>query len=164
MSLLARWFGVAAVIAAFFTVGAAPASAQAGGHWVECAQEGGFCRLPYPATVRFGAGGRFAERHADHGIPCNNSVFGDPAYGLQKRCFFFAHEADAGPVARPAHWVPCASEGQFCNLPHPTRVRYGASGRYSERRVDAGGIECSNRVFGDPIPGIVKACSFLARN
>ena len=51
-----------------------------------CAQEGGFCQFRGEATVRYGAHGRYAIRHARNGIPCNNRVFGDPAPGVPKRC------------------------------------------------------------------------------
>ena len=52
-----------------------------------CAQEGGFCRFEGPAIVRYGAGGRFTTRRAFDGIPCTNSVFGDPFPGADKACF-----------------------------------------------------------------------------
>ena len=51
-----------------------------------CAQENGFCQFRGEATVRYGAHGRYAVRHARNGIPCNNRVFGDPAPGVPKRC------------------------------------------------------------------------------
>ena len=52
-----------------------------------CASEGGYCRFEGPATVRYDAGGRFTVRRAFDGIPCNNSVFGDPYPGGDKACF-----------------------------------------------------------------------------
>ena len=52
-----------------------------------CAREGGFCRFEGPAVVRYGAGGRFTSRRAFDGIPCTNSVFGDPYPGADKACF-----------------------------------------------------------------------------
>lgn len=59
--------------------------------------------------------------------------------------------------------VPCASEGGFCNVPYPTTVIYGFRGATTSRFVQGGGIPCNNRVFGDPAPGVVKRCSFVAR-
>ena len=65
---------------------AAPASAQG---VISCAGEGGFCRVPYPTTVFYGARGRLASRQVNGGgIPCNNNVFGDPAPGIPKSCSF----------------------------------------------------------------------------
>jgi hypothetical protein len=52
-----------------------------------CAREGGYCRFQGPAVVRYGAGGRFTSRRAFDGIPCNNSVFGDPFVGADKACY-----------------------------------------------------------------------------
>lgn len=54
---------------------------------VMCAREGGFCAFEGPATVRYGAGGRFVSRRAFNGVACNNSVFGDPYVGADKACF-----------------------------------------------------------------------------
>ena len=61
---------------------------------------------------------------------------------------------------RPAStWSTCASENSFCRVPYPTTVRYGANGRYVALRVNAG-VQCSNRVFGDPAVGLAKRCEF----
>ncbi len=54
---------------------------------VLCAREGGYCAFEGPATVRYGAGGRFVSRRAFNGVACNNSVFGDPYVGADKACF-----------------------------------------------------------------------------
>ena len=59
-------------------------------------------------------------------------------------------------------WVSCAREGGVCRTPYPTTVRYGAHGQFSQARA-AGPIRCSNSTFGDPIYGVGKSCSFLAR-
>lgn len=69
-------------------LGTDSAFAQGRGGWVQCAQEGGFCRVPYPTVVRYGARGGFAELEADRGIPCRNDTFGDPAPGVRKACFY----------------------------------------------------------------------------
>jgi hypothetical protein len=36
-------------------------------------------------------------------------------------------------------------------------VRYGAAGRFSTRR-GMNGLPCNNQTFGDPAPGLEKAC------
>jgi hypothetical protein len=59
--------------------------------------------------------------------------------------------------------VPCAREHGFCRVPYPTRVIYGIPGRSVEIFVREGGIPCSNRAFGDPAPGVVKRCAYIAR-
>lgn len=71
---------------------AAPASAQG---LATCAGEGGFCRVPYPTTVIYGARGATTSREVGGGgIPCNNRVFGDPAPGVVKRCSYVVRDFD----------------------------------------------------------------------
>jgi type IV pilus assembly protein PilY1 len=53
--------------------------------------------------------------------------------------------------------IPCAAENGQCAFTGVKRVFYGAGASW--RSVAAsGGIACTNDVFGDPIPGVVKAC------
>jgi hypothetical protein len=83
---------VAAAVVVTTVVGcSSQASAQR--RWVHCASEGEFCRAPYGAIIHFGANGSFAHRRNERGgIPCDNRVFGDPAVGVHKECFFsFPH-------------------------------------------------------------------------
>lgn len=54
--------------------------------WQVCAREGQFCEFNGAATVRYGVPGRYATRRAFNGIECSNEAFGDPAYGVRKRC------------------------------------------------------------------------------
>jgi hypothetical protein len=65
------------------------------------------------------------------------------------------------PVQRAPTWSSCARENGFCRVPYATTVRYGADGRYVTLRV-AAGVQCSNRVFGDPAVGTAKHCDFQA--
>ncbi len=69
----------------------------------------------------------------------------------------------AAPDAQAQNLVPCAREGGFCRVPYPTRVVYGVPGGGIELFVQGGGVPCSNRVFGDPAPGVAKRCAFVAR-
>ena len=69
-------------------VGPAPVEAgPPGPRWEQCANEHQVCNVPGPAEVRYGANGRFAFRNVNGPVPCENSVFGDPAYGVVKACF-----------------------------------------------------------------------------
>lgn len=64
----------------------APAAAQ---RLQYCATESGYCEVPYPTTVVYGVPGAQTSRRAGpDGIPCNNRVFGDPAPGAKKACWF----------------------------------------------------------------------------
>ncbi len=70
----------------------------------------------------------------------------------------------AVPNAQAQGLVPCAREHGFCRVPYPTRVIYGVPGSSTALFVRGGGVPCSNRVFGDPAPGIPKRCAFVARD
>lgn len=59
--------------------------------------------------------------------------------------------------------VPCASERGYCNPPYPTTVIYGAGRRTTSQQVGDRGIPCNNNAFGDPAPGRVKQCWYVAR-
>ncbi|WP_245317952.1 MULTISPECIES: hypothetical protein [unclassified Mesorhizobium] len=57
----------------------------------------------------------------------------------------------------------CAREGGLCRLPYPAEVVYGARGRTTSRYFERDAVPCSNRVFGDPAPGIPKSCFIVMR-
>ena len=71
--------------------------------------------------------------------------------------------AAAGTDARAQGLVPCAREHGFCRVPYPTEVVYGVRGRRTSIFVRGRGVPCSNDVFGDPAPGVVKRCAFVER-
>lgn len=160
-------WALAALVAATFLIGS---GSQAAAQWVPCAREGGFCQVPYPTIVRYGAQGYFTDRRVGGGgIGCNNRVFGDPIEGLPKTCFYRAREQmfepefgyEAAPVRpRPRAWQFCAREGGVCRFSGVALVRYGAEGVFVTREV-RGGVSCRNEVFGDPTPGIPKQCHVL---
>lgn len=127
---------------------AAPADLPAS--TVACATEGGTCQLPAgrPATVYFGAGSQWTSLGALSGaVACSASRFGDPAAGQAKACRYL-------PARR------CASEGGQCQLPagQVATLLYGAAGAFHARIVSGGGHSCSSDSFGDPAPGVAKAC------
>jgi len=75
----------------------APTAAQAQ-ELVQCARENGFCRVPYPTRVIYGGRGRNTAMFVrGGGIPCSNDVFGDPAPGVAKRCFYVARYGRRDP-------------------------------------------------------------------
>jgi hypothetical protein len=55
-------------------------------------------------------------------------------------------------------WAQCASENGSCSFSGTRQVRYGANGVYAYRSA-TDGIACDNATFGDPLYGVVKACS-----
>ncbi|WP_194842446.1 alpha-L-rhamnosidase C-terminal domain-containing protein [Endozoicomonas sp. OPT23] len=120
--------------------------------WTHCADENGTCTFTGTRKVRYGANGLFAEQTATGSIACNNSVFGDPISGVVKSC-----EVEELPQAQ---WTQCATEGQTCNVPALSEVRYGANETYSAVQQVSSSVGCSNTVFGDPIYGVAKSCEY----
>jgi hypothetical protein len=137
--------------------------------WQFCAQEGELCRVHGAAIVRYGADGRFVYREVRHAsFYCDNRSFGDPVPRRRKSCEILIN-AGYAPAPGPGYghggdrWQICANEGEYCRLPGPATVRYGAYGRYAFLEVDGGGIRCDNRSFGDPAPRQRKVCEFEPR-
>jgi len=62
-------------------------NASGANSWIYCAAENGTCTLPSTATVRYGANDVYATvANITGAVGCNNSVFGDPIYGVGKQC------------------------------------------------------------------------------
>lgn len=64
--------------------------AQPATTYVKCADEGGYCDLPYYATVRYGLNGSYNTLQRGGGVPCNNETFGDPLVGTVKECSYLS--------------------------------------------------------------------------
>jgi chitodextrinase len=126
--------------------------------WTGCAEEGGQCAFSGIGDVRYGANGVWTNpRSFSGGVPCTNRVFGDPLYGVPKRC----EVRSTGSVNAPppaSTWASCAVEGNRCSFADTREVRYGANGRWTNPRTFTGGVPCTNAVFGDPIYGVLKSC------
>jgi galactose oxidase len=125
--------------------------------WTRCAAEDQVCTFTGVRQVRYGANGVYAYQTASGSIACSNSVFGDPAFGVDKACYY----AGDGSTTPPAttEWVRCAAEDQTCYVPGTQQVRYGANGSYAYRTA-VGSIQCSNAVFGDPAYGAAEFCDY----
>jgi hypothetical protein len=63
------------------------------------------------------------------------------------------------PVTTTTKWVACAGENSLCSFSGSRQVRYGANGIYGYKSA-TGSIACSNAVFGDPVYGVAKTCSY----
>lgn len=150
--------------------------------WRNCAGEGGTCNGPANSTFRYGVGDRWLTRTMRASLLCSAAAFGDPAPGQAKSCQILASLNPAvtrapgtvptqtptpGPTPTPpasnlpsGTWTQCAVEGQTCNVPAGTTLRYGANSRYVVRTV-TGATFCDNAVFGDPLEGTNKTCDRL---
>ncbi|MFO7304801.1 MAG: putative Ig domain-containing protein [Gammaproteobacteria bacterium] len=151
---------VAALAAAWFFV-PEPAAAQSTATWTTCAREGQFCSFSGTRIVRYGANNTWVVRElqaSNGGVRCSNAVFGDPLPGVWKTCQL------QNVPRQTTTWVFCANEGSRCNFTGTRRIRYGAGDRWVTRELRAtnGGVACSNRVFGDPAPGVWKRCEIAS--
>lgn len=64
-------------------------TATAAEQWVDCGVEGDYCSFTGTRTVRYGlAPSTYTTKTITNGTACSNDVFGDPAYGYQKRCAY----------------------------------------------------------------------------
>jgi hypothetical protein len=62
------------------------------------------------------------------------------------------------PTPDPDAWTFCAAERSRCSFTGTQEVRYGANGTYTAPRTFTDGVDCTNAVFGDPLPGVNKHC------
>lgn len=56
-------------------------------------------------------------------------------------------------------WIYCAHENHLCTFSGTRQVRYGANGKFKIKTF-TNSVSCSNSIFGDPIPGVVKVCHY----
>jgi hypothetical protein len=97
---------------------------------VACAGEGEKCKFEGTRTVMYGsiwgANPGLTWKTAANGVECTNEVFGDPAPGNAKLCWY---PKDA--------WLWCANEGDnaYCTVPEPTLVMYGSDIRWAYQYV-----------------------------
>lgn len=128
-----------------------PTPTSTGSNWVKCASENGTCTFSGTYTIRYGTGSSWTTKVATGSIACNNSVFGDPAYGYAKECDIDMNSAPA------ITWTKCASEGGTCTFSGTKTVRYGTGTKWTTKTVTSS-IACTNAVFGDPAYGYTKEC------
>lgn len=134
------------------------------GNWTRCASEGNACNFTGTRQVRYGANNTYAFITATSTVACSNGVFGDPVHGVVKTCDYGdAITAITAPAPAPAPvvetWTNCAVEGANCTFTGTRTVRYGANGIFATKVVN-GSTACANWVFGDPVYGVTKSCSY----
>ena len=135
------------------------ASTDSAAQWVDCAREDGFCKFDGRREVTYGAGKKWVTKVFTGGVPCTNAKFGDPSPGVAKSCKVrVAKGEDPAPEITPS-WVKCAAEGAFCKFSGVHKVAYGTGKKYRYRTF-RDGAKCINENFGDPAPGVPKACYY----
>ena len=93
-----RWIAAAAALAICSSIGLMPAT-LAQENLVRCADENGYCRVPYPTRVFYGVPGRVTALDVGpQGVRCSNDTFGDPAPGRFKHCVYAAREVERAAV------------------------------------------------------------------
>jgi hypothetical protein len=79
-----------------------------------------------------------------------------PALGLLD---IGAYEATTAPTTSTMTWTACGNEGSTCSFSGTREVRFGANGVYTSKMITAS-TPCTTAVFGDPIHGVAKSCSY----
>jgi hypothetical protein len=139
-------------------------AATGGGEWIYCGAEWGTCQLPSTGNweVRYGRDSGTVQSATlsfanVSSVGCSNAVFGDPAPGVVKSCYY---------RVSPPVWTLCGSEWGTCVLPGIGNysILYGPDPTSNQQVVldfrDVSSVSCSNGVFGDPAPGIPKNCYY----
>jgi len=129
-----------------------------------CAQQREHCNFRGEADVYYGAGNSWVKRRFRDGVACNNRVFGNPARGARKSCYFKRIRQNEYPpsssqqqsVTQP-RGVFCAKGGDYCRFRGEAKVYFGADNRWFVRRF-RDGVKCSADIFGDPLRGARKSC------
>ncbi len=146
-----------------------PTGPAAPSGYTYCADEGNLCSFTGTRTVRYGSGTTFAPVKIFVGqTQCNNDVFGDPAPGTKKFCYYsnivtpYALPSTPTPTPTPtasplSGYTFCADEGNFCNFSGTKDIKYGSGVTFITKTL-TNGTQCINSVFTDPTPGVKKSC------
>jgi hypothetical protein len=153
-----------------------PALAPAGYVWTSCANEYQNCAFTGIKAVRYGATTGYYSGSFNATTACSNSVFGDPASGVTKKCDVLAAVVTPTPTPTPTAsnsgttitdasgvWTQCAQEYGTCTFTGTKTVKYGGNGGYLSGSF-ASSVSCKNSSFGsDPASGVTKACYLLTQ-
>jgi hypothetical protein len=72
-----------------------------------------------------------------------------------------AYESTTAPTTSTTTWTACGNEGATCSFSGTREVRFGANGVYTSKTITAS-TPCTTAVFGDPIRGVAKSCSYAS--
>ncbi|MEY9860518.1 hypothetical protein ABH935_006155 [Catenulispora sp. GAS73] len=125
------------------------------GTWTRCAAENGTCAVNGTSVIAFGAAARFNYLQTGSATTCSDAVFGDPDNGVAKWCYVQTTQPPS------PGWQQCATENQNCSYSGLMTIAFGANGTYKFATLGSGGTACDDAVFGDPTPGVAKACFLL---
>jgi hypothetical protein len=116
--------------------------------YTACANEYERCPVTGEKYLAYGANRSYLFRAADNpasnSIPCTSEYFGgDPAPGVVKKCYVSYYEYAV------AEGFGGWTKGD---------VAYGANGIFNFKTVNDTYFRCDSETFGDPVPGVPKAC------
>jgi len=92
--------------------------------WTKCASEGGTCSVPGTRQVRYGATDKWVYKTVTTSVICGNSVFGDPAVGINKTCEYASDTSTAPAPTTPA---PAPTAPPTTVLSVPTNIANGST-------------------------------------
>jgi len=121
--------------------------------YIFCAMERSTCKFSNTAMIAFGVNGRFNYKIATDSISCSTSIFGDPAYGITKACFYKT-------LVGPPGYTFCSDEWAVCSFSGTRKIAFGIDGSFNYKTFSSP-VNCTTSVFGDPAYGFRKACFSL---
>jgi TPR repeat protein len=152
------------ILSVGFPASAAQQNSNAPSGYSFCSNEGETCVFAGTQNVAFGANGSFYYKIGLSGhVTCDDATFGDPLSGVPKACYVTGDQHQAlSPQPLADGYNFCSDEGKTCAFAGMRNVAFGANGRFYYGISVAGSIVCDGARFGDPIPGVVKACYISA--
>lgn len=146
--------------------------------WTQCATENGTCNAPADAVIRYGtslSNPVAYYKNLSGLVGCNNTVFGDPASGSTKYCWYTTSSSlPQSPSGYATNgYSLCAYDHFNCYFSGSGSILYGnqsgvlgdpSSQHWLQMDVFAGEgkVPCEPNAFGgDPSPGNQKACLFI---
>lgn len=86
-----------------------------------CAAEHEFCHFSGTRQVRYGTPARYVQLTLTNGTQCDNSIFGDPAPGTSKQCWY--EDDTAPPPTTPSLTETPSNSALLCSAPsEPTNA------------------------------------------
>ena len=123
--------------------------------WVACSPDEGTCKCK--GSVRYGAKKSWIVKDNVQGnISCSAAEFGNPVVACDKIAADYLPHCEC-----KEEWMPCAPENGECGC--EGTVRYGAGLEWNFKHgLRSLSVACTTAEFGDPAPGVAKACECIA--
>jgi hypothetical protein len=140
------------------TTGMESAEGRRSSSWVYCAAEGATCTVPSQRLVRYGASGAYFFRKVSGSISCSNGMWGDPVYGVAKKCEYSASTTAVTPAPNYSGTASLTWNAPVAPVLSGYRVYYGtASGKY-QQAARAGAWAGNVTAFN--VTGLLKGATY----